>query len=190
MQWSSLLMLLWLVVICEIAHFGYNGAAFAYWSIGIYTYIFFLLVNFGDGNSRQAEAWIVLLAGAIEVNALAQGTLRQFTKWLWIEHPTFQLGGGHFTTELMPPQVVSFCAHAKVISHSLLYVRPESEKHFLDVTVAFLSRRRALVCKDWASLVLTTQYTVHTFLSSGYAKTLFRNSHPSSITNIRTPASV
>jgi len=36
----------------------------------------------------------VLLAGAIEVNALAQGALRQFTQWLWIEHP------GHFTTEL------------------------------------------------------------------------------------------
>jgi len=47
----------------------------------------------------------VLLAGAIEVNALAQGALRQFTQWLWIEHPTFQLGGGHFTTELMPLQV-------------------------------------------------------------------------------------
>ena len=37
------------------------------------------------------------------VNALAQGALRQFTQWLWIDHPTFQLGGGHFTTELMPP---------------------------------------------------------------------------------------
>jgi len=43
----------------------------------------------------------VLLAGAIEVNALAQGALRQFTQWLWIKHPTFQLGGGHFTTELI-----------------------------------------------------------------------------------------
>jgi len=45
----------------------------------------------------------VLLAGAIEVNALAQGALRQLTQWLWIEHPTFQLGGGYFTTELMLP---------------------------------------------------------------------------------------
>ena len=43
----------------------------------------------------------MLLAGAIEVNALAQGALRQFTQWLWIEHPTFQLGDGHFTTELI-----------------------------------------------------------------------------------------
>jgi len=46
----------------------------------------------------------VLLAGAIEVNALAQEALRQFTQWPWIENPTFQLGGGHFTTELKPPQ--------------------------------------------------------------------------------------
>jgi len=44
--------------------------------------MFFLI--FGDGNWRQAEAWIVLLAGAVEVNALAQGPLRRFTQWLWI----------------------------------------------------------------------------------------------------------
>jgi len=44
----------------------------------------------------------VLLAGAVEVNALAQGALWQFTQRLWIEHPTFQLEGGHFTTELLP----------------------------------------------------------------------------------------
>jgi len=48
---------------------------------------------------------MVLLAGAVEVNALAQGVLRQFTQWLWIEHPTFQLGGGPFTTELLPPTI-------------------------------------------------------------------------------------
>jgi len=37
-------------------------------------------VNFGDGNWRQAEAWIVLLGGTVVVvNALAQGALRQFT---------------------------------------------------------------------------------------------------------------
>jgi len=45
----------------------------------------------------------VLLAGVVEVNALAQGALRQFTQWPWIEHPTFQLRGGHFITELLPP---------------------------------------------------------------------------------------
>ena len=67
---------------------------------------FFFFVNFGDGNWRQAEAWNVLLAGAAEVNALALGALRQFTQWLWIEHPTFQSGGGHFTTELFPPPIV------------------------------------------------------------------------------------
>ena len=66
----------------------------------------FFFVNFGDGNWRQAETWIVLLAGAVEVNALAalaQET-QQFTQWLWIEHPTFQLRGGHFTTELCRPR--------------------------------------------------------------------------------------
>jgi len=66
--------------------------------------------NFGDGNWRQAEARIVLLAGAVEVNALPQGVLHQFTQWVFIEHPTFQLRGGHFTTELLPPQKVSTCA--------------------------------------------------------------------------------
>ena len=37
------------------------------------------------------------------MNALAQGAIRQFTQWLWIEHPTFQFRGGHFTAELLPP---------------------------------------------------------------------------------------
>jgi len=43
----------------------------------------FFFVNFGDGNWRQAEALIVLLAGSVEMNALAQGALRQFTQWAW-----------------------------------------------------------------------------------------------------------
>jgi len=32
---------------------------------------------------------LCFLPGAVEVNALAQGALRQFTQWLWIEHPTY-----------------------------------------------------------------------------------------------------
>jgi len=59
-------------------------------------------VNFGDGYQWQAEAWIVLLAGAVEVNGLAQGVLRQVAQWPWIEHSTFKLTSGHFT-ELLPP---------------------------------------------------------------------------------------
>ena len=51
---------------------------------------YFIFLNFGDANWWLAEAWIVLLAGAVEVKALAQGALRQFTQWLCIEHPTFQ----------------------------------------------------------------------------------------------------
>ena len=44
-----------------------------------------------------------------------------------------------------------FCTHAKIISDSLLYLRPESWQpfHFLEDIVAFLSRRRRLVCKCW-----------------------------------------
>ena len=52
---------------------------------------------------RQAEAWIMFLAGAVAVNAFAQGALRQFTQWLRIEHPTFQLDG-RSTTELIAAQ--------------------------------------------------------------------------------------
>jgi len=40
--------------------------------------------------------------GTIEVNAPAQGALRQFPQWPWIEKPTFQLGGRHFNTEPLP----------------------------------------------------------------------------------------
>jgi len=46
----------------------------------------------------------MLLTGAVEVNALAQGALQRFTQWPYIEHPTFHLRGGHSTTEQSPPQ--------------------------------------------------------------------------------------
>jgi len=39
------------------------------------------------------------LAGAVEVNALTQGALRQFTHWPRIEHSTFQLRGECCTAE-------------------------------------------------------------------------------------------
>ena len=42
------------------------------------------------------------------VNALAQEALRQFTQWLWIEHPNFHLKGGHITTELLLPFLLIF----------------------------------------------------------------------------------
>jgi len=64
----------------------------------------FFQIDVGDGNWRQAKPGICFLPGVVEVNALAQGTLRRFTQWSWIEHPTFQSRGGRFKTELSPPQ--------------------------------------------------------------------------------------
>jgi len=61
----------------------------------------YYVYNFDDGNWREAKARNLLLAGAVEVNPLAYGALRQFTQWSWFKHPTFQLRGGHFTTELL-----------------------------------------------------------------------------------------
>jgi len=51
------------------------------------------LFDFGDGNWRRAKARILLFAGAVEVNG-------ESLKGPWLEHPTFQLKGGHSTTEL------------------------------------------------------------------------------------------
>ena len=51
-----------------------------------------------------SDARKMLLTGAVELNVLAEGTLRRFTEQLWIEQPNFQLRGGHCTTELSPPQ--------------------------------------------------------------------------------------
>ena len=69
-------------------------------------------VIFGDGDWWQADAWISPLAGAVEVKALAQGALRRFTQWLWVEYTSFKLRGGHFTTELSLP-------YGLVYAHSL-----------------------------------------------------------------------
>jgi len=38
------------------------------------------------GGRQKPE--ILLLAGAVEMNAFAQGALRGFTRWLWVEHST------------------------------------------------------------------------------------------------------
>jgi len=46
----------------------------------------------------------MLSVWAVVVNALAQGARQQVTQWQWMEHPTFQLGGGHSTTELVATQ--------------------------------------------------------------------------------------
>jgi len=75
--------------------------------------------NFGDDNWRQVEAWIVLLAGAIEVNALAQGALRQFTQWLWIEYPTFQLEADTLPLSYCRPWAIAFTSTAAARSTEL-----------------------------------------------------------------------
>ena len=50
-------------------HCPFNDkATFTFRLFSVFFWIFFF---FGDGNWRQAEAWIVLLAGAVEMNALA-----------------------------------------------------------------------------------------------------------------------
>jgi len=36
-------------------------------------------------------------------NFLRTPLLRKFPQWPWIKHPTFQLGGGHFTSGPLPP---------------------------------------------------------------------------------------
>jgi len=38
-----------------------------------------------NDNWRQAEAYIMLFIGAVEVNALVHGALRRVTQWPWIE---------------------------------------------------------------------------------------------------------
>jgi len=55
--------------------------------------------------SGRPKPEICPLPGRFWVNTLAQGVLRYFTQWQ-IDHPTFQLTGGHFSTALVPPQLV------------------------------------------------------------------------------------
>ena len=46
-------------------------------SVSVFEEATLIAALFCDGNWRQAEAWIVLLAGVVEVNTFAQGALRQ-----------------------------------------------------------------------------------------------------------------
>jgi len=54
--------------------------------------------------SDRPKPEICPLSGRFWVNTLAQEVLRKLTQWPWIEHPTFQLSGGQFITELVPPK--------------------------------------------------------------------------------------
>jgi len=71
----------------------------------------------------------LLLAGAVEENALAQGVLQPLTQWSWIKHPTFQLRGKHFTTELSPPS--AYWGVALWCIFSLL------NRHYLELSMSF-----------------------------------------------------
>ena len=53
----------------------------------------FFVVDFGDGSWRHTEAWIVLLAGVVKVNTLAQEALRQVTQWVAVDRtPSLPIG--------------------------------------------------------------------------------------------------
>jgi len=63
------------------------------------------------------------------MNTLAQGALQRFTQRPWIDHPTFQLRGGHSTTELSPPRCSVFSLPwKKILILVLFYPTYSSEK--------------------------------------------------------------
>jgi len=66
----------------------------------------YLKIDFGDGTWRQAEALILLLAGAVEVYA-CPGSVMAIHSVAVAQHPSFELRGGRFTTELSWPQQVN-----------------------------------------------------------------------------------
>jgi len=75
----------------------------------------------------------------------------------------------------------AFCTPTKVIYHSFLYLRPETQEpfHFLGVIVAFLSRRHTpSVCTRWACLLVTTHYPAIMPTFPVIRKKLFRISIP------------
>jgi len=64
--------------------------------------------GFIQGQLAAGQSLNKVFVGAVAVNAFDQGALRRFTHWPWIKYPTFQLGGGQSTTE-----VIVSAAHAK-----------------------------------------------------------------------------
>jgi len=70
------------------------------------TSVCFFLLFLVTAVSGRPEPEICPLQRRFWVNTLAQEVLRQFTQWPWIDHPTFQLRSGYFTTELVPHKVV------------------------------------------------------------------------------------
>ena len=71
-------------------------------------------------NWRQAKAWNLLPVGAVEMNPLTQGALRQFTQWLWIELPNFWLRGGHSPRQICFYNSVCFSIRTHLKNRKLL----------------------------------------------------------------------
>ena len=80
----------------------------------------------------------MLLTGVAQMSAVAQGALRKFTQWPWIEHPTFQSRGRHTISELS-------------LGKRKLLKNPERKKIF--ITVNSLSIHLGVIRVIWASAV-------------------------------------
>ena len=81
-QWNRLLFAAWWQKYRKSVHWIFDVFFGSIREIKIVGYKrYFLKFDFADSNWRQAEAWIVLPAGAVEVNALAHGALRRVTLW-------------------------------------------------------------------------------------------------------------
>ena len=69
------------------------------------------------------------------------GVLRQFTQRPWIEHPTFQLRGEHFTTELLPPAVLCLFIVIRFLSIHKYYVSEQGISSRLRHHVSFSTHK-------------------------------------------------
>jgi len=112
---------------------------------------------------------------AVEVNDLAQGALRRFTQCWWIGHTTFQLRGGHFTTELSPPQR-NFHRHCLGVSRRGFTIRLKRLKSRPGVLNLF-KRVVQLINKEdlWPTNCATSPMWQLMQMHRAYIKTTFNN---------------
>ena len=64
----------------------------------VYKYVWYIFARTIIGDTPKPD--LRFFPGRLGWTIFAQGTLRRFTQRPWFEHPTFQLRGGHSTTEL------------------------------------------------------------------------------------------
>ena len=119
-----------------------------------YYYFYFI---FGDHNWRQTEAWNLRLAGAVEVNALAQAALRRFTQWSWSDTQLSSWEAVTLSLNIVAP-IRCCCRGLRDLCWLVLYIQYLTQLWVVITNQTFLKQRTSVWRAWYLLLCLATTF--------------------------------